>query len=227
MQSFENYDEHWGRRTCDIEFYVSEARKCGQQVLELTCGTGRITIPLAEGGLSAVGVDNSLLRLRTAIKKSRLLGNSPRFIFEDCLTLEIDQKFDAILLPYNGFSIFFQTKEKIEQLLGRVRAHLAEGGHFIFDVTNALVFNWYNPVPDVGRASPRISRINWYNVNGEQGPTYPERINNFFPKEIEEILLNNDFEVVERWGDFNGKPFELSDKFQIYKCRARANTPHP
>ncbi len=43
----------------DVPFYVEEAKKAGGPVLEIGCGTGRITIPVAESGVEIVGLDRS------------------------------------------------------------------------------------------------------------------------------------------------------------------------
>ena len=43
----------------DVAFWRRVARKAGGTVLELGCGTGRISLPLARAGVSLVGVDRS------------------------------------------------------------------------------------------------------------------------------------------------------------------------
>jgi ubiquinone/menaquinone biosynthesis C-methylase UbiE len=53
----------------DVEFYVAEAQKAGSPVLELGCGTGRITFPIAQAGVSIVGLDLSPSMLGVARRK--------------------------------------------------------------------------------------------------------------------------------------------------------------
>src|ERR1700720_4665789 len=55
----EQYDrEHLGDEE-DISFYLSLSRRLEpRKVLELGCGTGRITLPLAQLGFDVVGLDN-------------------------------------------------------------------------------------------------------------------------------------------------------------------------
>lgn len=43
--------------SADIPFYLDRAKRLGGKALELACGTGRITIPLAEAGINIWGLD--------------------------------------------------------------------------------------------------------------------------------------------------------------------------
>jgi ubiquinone/menaquinone biosynthesis C-methylase UbiE len=43
----------------DIAFYVAEAAKAQGKVLELMCGTGRVSVPLLEAGVDLTCVDAS------------------------------------------------------------------------------------------------------------------------------------------------------------------------
>ena len=61
-----------GRR--DVSFWQRVAAGVRGRVLELGCGTGRVTIPLAKSGAAVVGVDRSapmLARLRSRVDRSR------------------------------------------------------------------------------------------------------------------------------------------------------------
>jgi len=63
------YDYFATGQNGDVSFYVDEARKANGRVLELGCGTGRMLIPMAEAGISIVGVDNSPAMLHVAQRK--------------------------------------------------------------------------------------------------------------------------------------------------------------
>lgn len=51
-------------------FYLSIARETGGPVLELGCGTGRYTIPLARAGLAVTGLDRTPAMLDEARAKA-------------------------------------------------------------------------------------------------------------------------------------------------------------
>ena len=47
----------------DVGFYVAEAGKVREKVLELMCGTGRVSVPLLEAGVDLTCVDASEVAL--------------------------------------------------------------------------------------------------------------------------------------------------------------------
>ena len=79
----DEYDlEHVGDEE-DVIFYVGLARSLKpKSVLELACGTGRITVPLAvEGarsGFSVVGLDTEANMLKQAHDKARKMSAAAR-----------------------------------------------------------------------------------------------------------------------------------------------------
>ena len=58
-----------GRR--DISFWQDLAKECGGPVLELGCGTGRVSLPLARTLGGVVGIDRSPTMLRRAQRRLR------------------------------------------------------------------------------------------------------------------------------------------------------------
>src|SRR5262245_36949374 len=84
MEGYEGWDEYapfydWenartlGRR--DVPFWRNLARQAGGRVLELGCGTGRISIPLGRAGVPLVGIDRSasmLARARQRVRRAQL-----------------------------------------------------------------------------------------------------------------------------------------------------------
>lgn len=56
----------------DIAFFIAEARSAGGPVLELMCGTGRVSLPLIEAGIDLTCVDLSAEML--AVLRAKLAG---------------------------------------------------------------------------------------------------------------------------------------------------------
>ena len=53
------YDEVYSFVDNDINFYLQKASNIKGNILEIGCGTGRITIPLMENGANITGIDSS------------------------------------------------------------------------------------------------------------------------------------------------------------------------
>jgi ubiquinone/menaquinone biosynthesis C-methylase UbiE len=61
------------RRLQDVAFYRDAARDFGDPVLELGCGTGRVTMALADSGIRVTGLDLSERMLERAVRKRAVL----------------------------------------------------------------------------------------------------------------------------------------------------------
>ncbi len=110
-----------------------------RRILDLGCGTGGHTIPLAERGFDVVGVDRSEAMLAIARKKStqRKLRGKAEFAQGDLRECRVDGPFDAVLMMAAVLS-YQLTNEEVLAAMTTARRHLRPGGLFIFDV-------WYGP----------------------------------------------------------------------------------
>ena len=143
----ENYDLFYENKDYEAECDLIEKicqRYAGSQVgtiLDLGCGTGNHTIPLAHRGYKVTGIDRSSDMVKYAETKAQLqhaeLKKAPQFIKEDVRCLELDESFDAVIMMFAvlGYQL---TNPDLIGTLGTVRKHLKPGGLFIFDV-------WYGP----------------------------------------------------------------------------------
>lgn len=75
----------------DIPFFINEAQNCGR-VLELTSGTGRLSIPLIESGVSLTCVDNSPEMLRILHQKLAAKGFHKVDLYGDYSSSKFQQK---------------------------------------------------------------------------------------------------------------------------------------
>ncbi len=121
----------------DIPFFVNEAKNCAR-VLELTSGTGRLSIPLIEAGISLTCVDNSsemLAILRQKLAAKELSAN----VYElDMCNLTLQEQFDLIVIPFNSFAEIINLDEQHRALQG-IWHCLAETGRFICTLHNPPV----------------------------------------------------------------------------------------
>ena len=121
----------------DRSFFIEECRDA-QSVLELTSGTGRLSIPLLEAGLPLTCVDGSVEMLAVLRRKLKSHGLTADVYTQNIVHLSIPQRFERILLPFNAFSEILQPAEQHKALVA-IRAHLADDGRFICTLHNPPV----------------------------------------------------------------------------------------
>lgn len=128
------YDYVFSYVVDDIPFYVEEATRAGGAVLELGCGTGRVSIPIAQAGIDVVGIDSSSAMLTIAREKSRE-ADTPnlKLLRADMRDFDITSKFDLAIIPFRGFLSLLSVDDEIRTLTN-IRRHLAPGGKIIFDI---------------------------------------------------------------------------------------------
>lgn len=114
----------------EIRYLTKRALEQGGAVLDLCCGTGIVTVPLADTGLDVVGVDISAAMLATAQVKVK--GYNPTFVLGDALEFSTAQRFGLVLMTGNAFQCFL-TEQDVRALLAKVHEWLVPGGAFIFD----------------------------------------------------------------------------------------------
>ena len=131
------YDAVYADLTHDIDFYVDLARESGGPVLELGCGTGRISLPIAREGIAVTGIDISPRMIAIAHEKATKRGLSERCVFQsgDMATLQLAERFPLVIMPFRSFQSMLTTEEQ-RQALARVRERLAPGGVFAVDTFN-------------------------------------------------------------------------------------------
>jgi SAM-dependent methyltransferase len=121
-----------------VAFYSGLAQEAGGSVLEIACGTGRVTIPIAKLGFPVTGLDIVPGMLERARSKSA--GLPVRWVEGDARTFDLQEQFRLIFLTGNAFQAFVTNAEQ-EALLQRVHAHLHDDGLFAFETRNPLLPN--------------------------------------------------------------------------------------
>jgi SAM-dependent methyltransferase len=122
----------------DHSFFLKEAREANGKVLELACGTGRLSIPLLRAGIDLTCVDYSEEMLEVFRKKLEANHLSCRIVNQDMADLSLPDRFDMIFIPFHSFSEILD-ESKHARALSRIREHVTEGGRFICTLHNPIV----------------------------------------------------------------------------------------
>ena len=124
-------------RTEDVAFYCQAAGEFGDPILELGCGTGRITMALAQMGKRVTGLDLSEKMLQRATKKRAALAPDERervrLVHGDMTKFALRDKFRLAIIPFRPFQHLLEVQQQMD-CLNCVRKHLARGGRLILDV---------------------------------------------------------------------------------------------
>lgn len=136
-------------RTQDVAFYRDAVREFGDPVLELGCGTGRITMALARMGMRVTGLDLSERMLERATRKRSMLYTEERervhLVQGDMAKFDLGEKFRLIIIPFRPFQHLLEVKQQMA-CLDCVRKHLMLGGRLILDVFQTDAERMHDPV---------------------------------------------------------------------------------
>jgi ubiquinone/menaquinone biosynthesis C-methylase UbiE len=125
----------------DVKFWQAMAQRAKGPILELGCGTGRVTIPVARTGARIVGIDRSSEMLGHALKRARRAGSrgGPTFLRGDIrfLPFGTSARFDLVMAPY-GILQSLVRESDVKATLASVARVLAPGGIFGVDLVPDL-----------------------------------------------------------------------------------------
>lgn len=119
-----------GRR--DVPFWQRLAAPVEGPILELGCGTGRVTFPLARDGARMVGIDRSAEMLARAAARKRRTRRAMdvRLVRGDIRHLPFpDRSFPLVMAPYGILQSLLRERD-LSETLGAVRRVLKPDGVF-------------------------------------------------------------------------------------------------
>lgn len=121
----------------DVEWYRRKAQECGGPVLELGAGTGRVTLPIAEAGITVHALDASEAMLDALRHKLTLCSQDVRArvipVHADMRAFELPERFALVIAPFRTFLHNVTEGDRIA-CLDHVQRHLLPDGRFAFNV---------------------------------------------------------------------------------------------
>lgn len=111
-----------------------------ESILDLGCGTGSLSVLLAERGYEVIGVDASPEMLAQAqAKAADCTKIQPMFLCQDMEELDLYGTVDAAVSSLDSIS-YLDGYDALDAALGRLKFFVRPGGLFVFDVNTEAKF---------------------------------------------------------------------------------------
>ena len=135
----------------------------GQRVLDVPCGKGRLTIPLARMGVAMTGVDLTPAYLRRARRLARQEGLDVRFVHSDMREIAFDGEFHGAFNWFGSFG-YFSDADNL-RFCRRVFAALRPGGRFLVEgINKSWMLTHFRERDDSMHGSVRVVTRNRWNA---------------------------------------------------------------
>ncbi|MCG3120230.1 MAG: dTDP-3-amino-3,6-dideoxy-alpha-D-glucopyranose N,N-dimethyltransferase [bacterium] len=235
------YDYIYASRRQDVAFYTAMAKAGQDPILEVGCGTGRVTLPLLETGREVHGLDVSPAMLRLLRQK---LADRPQLLARihegDMRTFALTQKFAQVFVPFRAFLHLDSIDDQLTALQNFHR-HLLPNGRLVIDIfapsyrmmskeqtKNSLPAQ---SLPD-GRVMTALDHVTYAHreqrINVERhidtvlpDGTLKRTIEHFhlryiFRYEMELLLRQSGFLLNAVYGDFERRPYDFHSGEMIF-----------
>lgn len=230
------YEAEYGTYQGDFDLFLNLIET--GSALDLACGTGRLTIPLAQKGLKVVGLDATENMLTLARSKSKEL--SIQWIQGDMRDFHLSKTFDLIVMAGNAFQALVSEEDQ-KRALGCIRKHLKPSGLFAFNTRNPQESDfkttsefevWHSFQDDQGEI---------VDVYGKQEADSSRQIVTYVTKrvwedretitslqlrftsyqQLKKLLDQTGFEVCKVFGDDQKSPFHQNSPSILPVCRVK------
>jgi ubiquinone/menaquinone biosynthesis C-methylase UbiE len=220
----------------DISFYVKESVKINGQVLEIGCGTGRITFSLAANPtINVTGIDISPQMIKTVDEKAKQKYPNLETHVMDMRNITINKKYDRVIIPFNGFQAMLNVNDQIS-CLHSIKNVLKNDSKLILDmfIPNIEMFDqennryyhassiqsknisiWhksnFNSIEQTINTTIKMSE---YSCNGKTSHYYNEyQLRYTYMQEAAYLFERCGYKITSLYGDFNKSKFDNnSDK---------------
>ena len=199
----EDYDlELASKKVDDVPFWLEVLREAEpRQVLEIGCGTGRLTIPFArEGaqrGFSVTGLDAEQSMLDRAAMRIQAepaaVRHAVRLVQGDVRDPRLDGCFDTVIMPYGAAHHLLEIDEQIAAFTS-VRQHMPKGALFCIDVAAPQL-------DELAPAQKVTSRRQDIDVHAADGRRLRRTVASHYAPATQEALHAYEYEAIDPDGE--------------------------
>jgi ubiquinone/menaquinone biosynthesis C-methylase UbiE len=240
-----NYDIEEGARSAPrIAFYCDLAKHTGGPVIEIACGSGLVTIPVAAQGLEVTGVDLARPMLEHARKKAVAQGLRIRWVEADARSFDLRTPFRFVFITGNAFQAFLRRADQ-EALFASVKRYLIPEGVFAFETRNPsghdlttqpeeefdqsyISLEGHQVSVSSTQVYDPIAQIMYWTSyrRWNDGARDHRKVTHIacrftYSQELEALLHNNGFQIVQQFGNWDKEPLSAGSPSIISICKAR------
>lgn len=225
-----------------LPYYMDLARQASGDVLELACGTGQLTVPIAGAGVPITGLDVSEPMLAAAKERAAASNVSVEYVLADMRDFDLDRKFALIFVARNSL-LHLHSAEDLTAAFTAAKRHLTPDGILAFDIFNPNVRLLATPADQrfplmqaetksFGKVSveatsdydsaTQVGRGRWYISTPEKQDAFELSLDlrNIYPQELPLLLAAASLQLKSRMGDLSGTPFDSASRFQVCLCQS-------
>lgn len=218
-----------------IEKYAPSQPK---RLIDLGCGTGSVSVLLAEKGFEVTGVDLSCEMLSAALKKASDKHIKMLLVEQDMAKLDCGENYGAAICSFDGIN-YLTKREELSQCFERTADSLCEGGVFVFDVnskykyeniiadntfiyeTEDLFLSWQNYyVKEKGICDFYLTFFEKHGEKWRRTDEY-QRQRMYSDRTLRNALEKAGFEICERFSDISCAPVTDESERIFYVCRKK------
>lgn len=191
------------------------------RVLDLCCGPGRHSIPLARLGAKVTAVDRSLFLLEKARSRAESEKLDIEWVQEDMRSFVRPDAFDLAINLFTSFG-YFGDQEDLTVLRNVFRS-LAPGGFFIIDLMGKeIIARGFAPSAVEKRpdgsiwVSTREIIDDWYRIRTQWFLIRDQKVTEtsfdtalYSGRELADLLKKAGFDNVKLFGSLQGTPYDL------------------
>jgi SAM-dependent methyltransferase len=210
-------------------------------VLDLGCGTGSLTLALAELGYDMIGADISPEMLTVALDRAYDAGKSILYLNQDMRSFELYGTVDCIVCALDGIN-YLKKRDDVIKCFKLVRNYLNPGALFLFDVNSEYRFEnvfakrdffledgdvylgWKNDYRKKTRECDFYLTLFVKNESGSFDKFEEMQTEKLWTDtEIEQMIAESGLEIIDVYSGFDMKKAKKEDEKRFYVVRCREN----
>lgn len=203
----------------------------GDRILDLACGHGRHSVPLAGQGHRVVGLDLSSFFLEIAARHQE---PNLSWVQMDMRDLPFEEEFDVVLSLYHAFG-YFDDEADNRRVLQKIQQALVPGGVVLIDLIAAhsldqqlgeleVSLPGYDLLERVEHRDRRLEIEQTFLYPGKAARTYHHSLRIYEPEELSQALLDQGLQVKASWGDFDGRPYGEGERLILLAQKPKAGS---